>query len=227
MKIREPAQRLPWLALTAGALSWLLSSAPVAWQSRCALTQGAWSSEPWRLWTGHLVHFGAAHLRGDLLAFVVWAALLEQRDRGTLARILLLAAPLLSLALLAGYPSLGQYRGLSGLDCALVVALIGERGFRTARFPWLGPVCLAAFGLKCVYELRVGHALFAPDLGGGAKLLPMAHVLGAVLGAGMRTLAGARAGAVLLSPAARARGFFAQQRDSVTLAQRVRKYAKW
>jgi hypothetical protein len=118
-----------------------------------------------------------------LIAFVVWAALLEERDRGTLARILLLAAPLLSLALLAGYPSLGEYRGLSGLDCSLVVALIGQRGFGKARFPWLGPVCLAGFGLKCVYEIRVGLAMFAPDLGGGAKLLPMAHVLGAVLGA--------------------------------------------
>jgi rhomboid family GlyGly-CTERM serine protease len=179
----EPAYRVPWLALAAGALSWLLSSAPADWQRRCALVHGAWVAEPWRLWTGHFVHFGAAHLRGDLLAFVVWAALLEQRERRTLARIVLGATPLLSLALLAGYPGLSEYRGLSGLDCSLVVALIGERGFSNARFRWLGPACLVAFALKCVYEMTQRRALLAPDLGGGAKLLPMAHVLGAVLGA--------------------------------------------
>jgi rhomboid family GlyGly-CTERM serine protease len=185
VKAGEPARgrRAPWLALTAGALSWLLSSAPADVQQRCALTPAAWWGQPWRLWTGHLVHFGAAHLRGDLIAFVVWAALLEQRDRRALARILFLATPVLSLALLAAHPRLNEYRGLSAIDCSLVVALIGQRGFANARFRWFGPACLAGFALKCVYEMTQGRALFAPDLGGGAKLLPMAHVLGAMLGA--------------------------------------------
>jgi rhomboid family GlyGly-CTERM serine protease len=174
---------LPWLALSCAALSWGLSSMPSAVQTRSALAPEALApGEAWRLWTGHLVHFGPAHLRGDLLAFLVWAALLERESRRALARILFIGAPLLSLAILLCCPSLDQYRGLSGLDCSLVVALIWRRGLASQRLRGVGVLCLAAFAAKCAYELIVGKALFASDLGAGVKLLPLAHVLGAALG---------------------------------------------
>ena len=121
-------------------------------------------------------------MRGDLLAFVVWAALLERESRAALWRILLVAGPLLSFAILLSYPTLTQYRGLSGLDCSLVVALIGRRGLASHRPRGLGLICLACFAAKCGYELIVGQAILAPDLGEGVKLLPLAHVLGAVFG---------------------------------------------
>jgi hypothetical protein len=95
---------------------------------------------------------------------------------------LFVAAPLLSLAILLCHPSLEQYRGLSGLDCSLVVALIWQRGLASQRLRGLGVLCLAAFAAKCAYELIAGKALLAPDLGAGVKLLPLAHVLGAGLG---------------------------------------------
>jgi rhomboid family GlyGly-CTERM serine protease len=174
---------VPWLASSVAALSWLLSSAPASVQRACALTPAAVTSfEPWRLWTGHLVHFGPAHLRGDVLAFALWAALLERESRALLLRLLLLGTPLLSLALLLGSPSLGQYRGLSGLDCTLVVALLLRRGLPDPKLrplAWLG---LGAFAAKCGYELAWGHAVLAPDLGPGVRLLPLSHVLGALLG---------------------------------------------
>jgi rhomboid family GlyGly-CTERM serine protease len=174
---------IPWLALSSAALSWGLSRLPSALQTRSALSPAALAhGELWRLWSGHLVHFGAAHLRGDLLAFLVWAALLERESRRALARILFVAAPLLSLAILLCHPSLEQYRGLSGLDCSLVVALIWQRGLASQRLRGLGVLCLAAFAAKCAYELIAGKALLAPDLGAGVKLLPLAHVLGAGLG---------------------------------------------
>jgi rhomboid family GlyGly-CTERM serine protease len=182
----EPKKRaVPWLALSASALSWGLSSLPSALQTRSALGPRALADgELWRLWTGHLVHFGPAHLRGDLLAFLVWAALLESESRRALAQILLLVAPLLSLSILFCYPTLEQYRGLSGLDCSLVVTLIWSRGLQSARLRSVGALGLACFVFKCAYEVVVGKAILAPDLGAGAKLLPLAHVLGAVLGLG-------------------------------------------
>lgn len=175
--------RVPWLGLGVAALSWLCSSAPEAWQGRLALSHDAWRhAELWRLWTGHWVHFGPAHLRGDVLAFLVWAALLEQSSQRTFARIVLVAAPLLSLVLLLAYPRLTEYRGLSGLDCSLVVALILERGLGSARWRGAGLACLGLFFAKCGYELAFGRALLAPDLGQGVKLLPLAHVAGSALG---------------------------------------------
>lgn len=183
MKPGGRERHVPWLGLGIAALSWLLSSAPASLQSQCALTHEAWAhGEVWRLWTGHLVHFGAAHLRGDLLAFAVWAALLEQGHRRVLALIVLGGAPLLALAILGIHPQLAEYRGLSGLDCSLVVALLGARGLASERGRSLGVACLALFLAKCAYELVVGRAILAPDLGDGVKLLPLAHVLGAVVG---------------------------------------------
>lgn len=183
MGAAERARALPWLALSAAALSWGSSRLPAAEQAGFALTHAALGrGELWRLWTGHLVHFSDAHLRGDLLAFVVWAALLERDSRPALWRILLVAPPLLSLAILLGCARLGEYRGLSGLDCALVVALIYRRGVATERWRGVGWLCVAGFAAKCGYELWAGRAILAPDLGADVKLLPLAHVLGAGLG---------------------------------------------
>jgi len=174
---------VPWLALLASLVALLLSTAPAELQAACALNRAALTDgEPWRLWTGHFVHFGGAHLRGDLLAFLVWAALLERGARGLLLCVLLVATPLLSLVILIGCPTLAEYRGLSGLDCSLVVALIWMRGLQSDRLRGVGALCLAAFVAKCGYELVTGRAILAPDLGEGVRLLPLAHVAGAVLG---------------------------------------------
>ncbi len=183
MRQREPARALPWLACSVAALSWMLSSAAPSVQRRAALTPEALGDlQLWRLWTGHFVHFGAAHLRGDVLAFAVWAALLERESRALLLRLLALGPPVLSISLLLCCPELAQYRGLSALDCTLVVALILLRGLPDPKLrPWAW-LCLGAFVAKCGYELSSGRALLAPDLGQGAALLPLSHVLGALLG---------------------------------------------
>lgn len=183
MKSESTGRAKPWLALAVTALVYVLSQGSAELHSSCALTPDAVAGlELWRLWTGHLVHFNAAHLRGDLLAFFVWAAVLETESRVVLWRVLGLAAPLLSLAVLVCCPSLAQYRGLSGLDCSLVVALILLRGVASPRLRGLGWLCLACFGAKCSYELLSGRAILAPDLGEGVALLPSAHLLGAVSG---------------------------------------------
>jgi rhomboid family GlyGly-CTERM serine protease len=183
VSLGAPGRAAPWLALAASALSWALSSAPTELQVACALKPSAIADgELWRLWTGHFVHFGGPHLRGDLLAFLVWAAWLEHGARSLLFRLLLIGTPLLSLLLLIGCPTLGEYRGLSGLDCSLVGALIWLRGLQSERLRGVGMLCLTAFVAKCGYELLVGRAILAPDLGEGVRLLPLAHVMGAAVG---------------------------------------------
>jgi rhomboid family GlyGly-CTERM serine protease len=182
--------RVPWLALAAAAGSLALSTEALGSPALFALTPNAVDGQALRLWTGHLVHFNAAHLRGDWLAFLIWAALLERESRWLLAAIVGVGAPLLSLAMLWLCPTLDQYRGLSALDCALPMALI-VRGLAANRGARVRPrlerslaaAALALFLAKCLYEVCSGRALLAPNLGDGVRLLPLAHLLGALLGA--------------------------------------------
>ncbi len=196
-------RRLPWVALFASLVGLLASALPA--QRLFAFTaDGMRRGELWRLWTGHFVHYGSAHLWGDLLAFAVWAALVEGESRRALVATLLVGAPLLLVALQLACPALGEYRGLSGIDTALVIELILLRGFVRQETgsergvgPWLtrllgrpvlrvvGGYSLCLSVVKIVYEFYAGHALLAHDLGFGVRLLPAAHAFGALVGLGI------------------------------------------
>lgn len=202
-RLTQMAHRLPWLSLLASVIGLLASELPA--QHFLAFTAaGMQKGELWRLWTGHFVHYGSAHLWGDWLAFVVWAALVEGESRRALGVTLLIGAPVLLLALERVCPALGEYRGLSGIDSALVVELILLRGFAPGGGgaggglgPWLtrqvgrpvlravGGLSLGLSALKIGFELRAGHAILAHDLGLGVQLLPAAHAFGALLGVGI------------------------------------------
>jgi len=198
-RIAFTSSRWPWLALVASAVGLVANALPA--QPLLAFTaEGMHRGQWWRLWTAHFVHYGSAHFWGDWLAFVVWAALVEAESRRALAATLLLGAPLLLLALDLTCPKLGEYRGLSGIDTALVLELILLRGFVTneANAPGLGPwltrllgrralqlvggFCLCLLAGKVAYEFQVGRAILAHDLGVGVLLLPAAHAFGALVG---------------------------------------------
>jgi len=199
-RLTHALRRWSWLSLLASLIGLMANALPA--QHLLAFTaEGMHRGQWWRLWTGHFVHYGSAHFWGDWLAFVVWAALVEAESRRVFALTLLVGAPLLSLLLVVACPSLGEYRGLSGIDTALVVELIWLRGFvanrnagETGIGPWLseligrralrlvGGLCLCLLVCKFGYEFRVGRALLAHDLGASVLLLPSAHVYGALLG---------------------------------------------
>lgn len=134
--------------------------------------------EPWRLWTGHLVHFGGAHALANAVALAVPWILAAPRDRRRLALAMFLLPPLLSLLLL---PSLGggEYRGASGLACALWACV----GLRLARQWKSGPVgwlMLGGLACKLAAEAALGGSfLLRPE---GWSTLPAAHLWGALLG---------------------------------------------
>ena len=199
-RLAQLARRSAWLSLLASLLGLLASVLPAA-PFLAFTAAGMQRGELWRLWTGHFVHYGSAHLWGDWLAFVVWATLVEGESRLALGATLLIGAPLLLLALELVCPALGEYRGLSGLDTALVVELILLRGFLPAGVgserglgPWLtrqlgrpalrvvGGLSLGLSLVKIAFEFQAGHAVLAHDLGSGVKLLPAAHAFGALLG---------------------------------------------
>lgn len=139
-----------------------------------SLTPAALGVEPWRLWTGHLVHWDAKHLALNLFALLAPLLLLRRREAARIVVRLLALAPLASLAILAS--GVVVYRGASGLAvgfwCAAALVLWHRRD-PVAAFVLLGLVAgkltLEAFGVS-----PLPHE--------GYFVVPLAHQAGAVLG---------------------------------------------
>ncbi len=136
------------------------------------------AGEIWRLWTGHLVHFGWRHLVADLAVFVTAGAWLESFAPRTTRAFLALAPAVISGFLLVADPALAFYGGLSGLAVGLLVllALVQLRRDRAAQ-RWLWPSVLALVAVKIAIEAATDTPLVS-DLGPGIKVSTLAHLGG-------------------------------------------------
>lgn len=136
--------------------------------------------EPWRLWTGHLAHYGWEHAATNAIALAVPLVLLPARERRRAGLALLILAPLLSLTLM---PDLGvwEYRGASGLACALWALAGLQLAGRRASAP-AGLLLLGGLGLKLAAEAALGA--FCLVRAESWQAMPAAHLWGAVLGLG-------------------------------------------
>lgn len=138
--------------------------------------------EIWRMWTGHVVHFGSSHFIWNLAVFVPSGCWLE-RLWPVRTRWFYLACPLvISLALLWLDPSLVRYAGLSGLATGMLVLLAGRQLGRRKQEPawfWLSVLILVA--AKIVLELFTGTPLLVSGFA-DVRTVPLAHIFGAVCG---------------------------------------------
>lgn len=137
--------------------------------------------EVWRLWSGHLVHFGWSHALFDGIAWIVLSMWCWQRiGMARWAVAMLIGAPLLSAAVWLLEPGLSEYRGASGLVVALVAWtwVHGWRGRVTGRLAWalLGLAIVA----KLVWDVCAGASAVLPA---GVTVAWSAHLAGALLGA--------------------------------------------
>jgi rhomboid family GlyGly-CTERM serine protease len=195
---RAEAERLPLgplfgsvLPLAALALVCGLLPGVERWQLDLALA----ASEPWRLITGHLVHWSPQHLAWDLAVFVGLGLACERHGRGRTALTLALAVAAISFGVPLLSPGLTVYRGLSGLDAALF-ALLAARRLRSSapRTRLAGGVALVALFAKLAWEVATGVPLFVHGLGvAGVGLLPEAHLLGGAAGLAVGLLSRRRA----------------------------------
>jgi len=137
----------------------------------------------WRILTAHWTHSSPDHLAWDVLVFAVLGAALSARNP-RLFRWIVVVSPLgISGTLLLLGPQWHIYRGLSGVDSALFVALstvLWKECSGTKR--WLAAATLLLFGGKIVLEATMGVALFATDTA-GYDVVALAHLSGG--GAGL------------------------------------------
>lgn len=132
----------------------------------------------WRLWTGHLVHFGWQHLAADLAVFLAAGVWLESLTPRTARLFLGLAPAAISGLLFFADPQLAFYGGLSGVAVGLLslLALVQLRGDHASP-RWFWPAVLALVALKVGLEAFSAAPLvasFGPDI----KVSTLAHLGG-------------------------------------------------
>jgi rhomboid family GlyGly-CTERM serine protease len=181
------ARRLPVASLLLVPLAAVLYTVPGIADWLQFDRQAILSGELWRVLTGHLVHWSADQLFWDGLACGFLGSLCEREDRGKFLRCVLVSALAIPLVLWFAAPQMATYRGLSGVDSTLF-ALAAIRIGREALFEkhWikfgLTAIVAAGFALKIGYELVTGATLFVDSTAGGMTPVPLAHVVGALVG---------------------------------------------
>ena len=147
---------------------------------RAALGQG----QLWRLWTGHWVHLSHSHLGWNLTAMVLAATWLELIRPNSLLRFAAVAAPLLSLGLLALDANLAFYGGLSGVGTGVItlLGLILIKSRPTDR--WMGIALLSLVAFKLAHDALTGTAMLSEFANKDIQTTPLAHALGSLLAVG-------------------------------------------
>jgi rhomboid family GlyGly-CTERM serine protease len=152
---------LPWLVLLAAAVSLVIQLFP-AWRTgllydRPAIANG----ELWRVWTGHLVHFGWPHWVVDagLLLIVGWIA--EKNHPRFLQTGLVLMPAFISACMFWLEPDMTRYGGLSAFNLG-VLLYVAAQGWRRDWTDWFWPAVIAIYIGELVYEYYRGGQ------GGGA-----------------------------------------------------------
>ena len=145
----------PWvfLAVSVGVLVIQLNP---AWRGallyeRPALARGEW----WRLWTGHLVHFGWPHWVADAGLFFILGWLLEARHRCFSYLALLVMPAFISAIIWWCDPLMATYGGLSALNLGLLLYLAAQ-GWQRNWTDWFWPAVLAIYVGEVIFEIVQG-----------------------------------------------------------------------
>ncbi|MBI2813117.1 MAG: rhombosortase [Opitutae bacterium] len=145
----------PWICLAAAAAALLIQLNP-AWRDallydRAALARG----EVWRVWTGHLVHFGWPHFVADTGLLLILGWLLAARH-ARFTRLALAFMPVfIGAALYWLDPAMPRYGGLSALDLGLLVYL-ALQGWQRNWADWFWPAVLAIYVGEIIFEIHQG-----------------------------------------------------------------------
>jgi rhomboid family GlyGly-CTERM serine protease len=148
-------RRPPWIFLALATLALGIQLDP-AWRDqllydRGAITQGEW----WRIWTGHLVHFGWPHFVADAGLFLILGWLLDSRHPW-FSRLGLAVMPAFISAILYWFdPGMNRYGGLSAVNLGLLLYL-ALQGWRRDWADWFWPAVLLVYVGEVVFEIAKG-----------------------------------------------------------------------
>lgn len=176
--------KIPWTFLALAGVATLIQANP-AWREvllyqRYQIADG----QIWRIWTGHLVHFGWPHFLADTGLFILLGRFLEH-DHPRLSR---LALGVLPVAIAAGIycfdTEMLRYAGLSGVNVGLLVFL-ACKGWQRSWTDWFWPAVLGIHVLEVVLEAFQHHGAggaMVPFDDPSVKVATGAHIVGSVFG---------------------------------------------
>lgn len=174
-------ERFFWIGVTAFALLVHLSPAV---QSMLEFDRGHIAAgQTWRLLTGNFVHYSWAHLAANLGAFAALCWIAEGRSRG-LSWVVALSSPAVGLAVFGLADGVATYRGVSGVDCALLAWILTTMAIQDGRrkaMAWIG--VLALVSAKSVIEALTGQVLLPTSAPAGVAVVGATHVVGLAIGA--------------------------------------------
>ncbi|QDT46938.1 Rhomboid family protein [Symmachiella dynata] len=181
---------LPGISLLLGGVAVCLSFLPAIAGSLQYDPSAIAEGQLWRVVTCHFTHWSLDHLIWDAIAFVILAALCETTDRRSFLLCLIASAVLIPLFIGLLMPEVDAYRGLSGIDSALFVlaaTTILRENVTTRRWGWVAAagMVLCGFAAKIGFEYVTGQTLFVDSTAADMVPIPLAHVVGGLVGVGI------------------------------------------
>ncbi|MDI1335130.1 MAG: rhombosortase [Lacunisphaera sp.] len=145
----------PWCFLAVSVVVLAIQLTP-AWRDallydRPALARGEW----WRIWTGHLVHFGWPHWVADAGLFFILGWLLEPRHPRFSYIALAVMPAFISAVLWWCDPTMVIYGGLSAVNLGLLLYLAAQ-GWQRNWTDWFWPAVLAIYVGEVIFEIIQG-----------------------------------------------------------------------
>jgi len=178
---------IPFIAIGLAAMAALIALSPTLSRRLQYDRESIYLHQYWRLLSCHWSHWSIEHLSWDALTFVLLGAACERWSRTRFLVFLGIATPLIPLVVHRMLPTINNYRGLSGIDAGLLTLLLAmvvrtQIGLRQYRFVALAGAAFIALAAKLVIEFGTGSTVFVTWSGVRVVPLPMAHLLGAVVG---------------------------------------------
>jgi rhomboid family GlyGly-CTERM serine protease len=181
--ILAPA-KIPWAFLTVEIAAIVIQLHP-GWRAALIYDRGAIANgEWWRIWTGHLVHFGWPHFIADAGLFIILGRLVEW-EHPWLSRFALITMP----AVISGTlywldPGMTRYAGFSAVNLGFLV-FVACKGWQKNWVDWFWPAVLAIYVAEIILEATVGHGHGGGMIqfdDGSIQVATVAHIPGAIFG---------------------------------------------
>lgn len=173
-------ERLFWIGATVFAL--LMHLSPTV-RSMLEFDRGHIAAgQTWRLLTGNFVHYSWAHLAANLGAFAALCWIAEGRSRG-LSWVVALSSLGVGLAVFGLANGVTTYRGVSGVDCALLAWILTTMAIQDGRrraMVWIGVLALVA--AKSAVEVLTGQVLLPTSAPAGVAVVGVTHAVGLAIG---------------------------------------------
>ena len=184
--VAPPAlMRIPWLSLGLVAVALFAQGFDGAADLLVYDRKGLVAGELWRVLTGHLVHFSAAHLVNNLVVLVPALWLVETRYAKDAGPLLFAAASAVGIAVFVGAPEIQRFGGASGISLATLTYACLRGLNENRRWRLVCTVLLVIVCTKLITEFFWSWSLLDWEVNGNFVPVPLSHLVGTATGAAL------------------------------------------